>query len=74
MRATPFRLALTATAVAGAAFALVNVPAAGAAQCDPPRSVGAQVTLPDGRKVGGCIDLVPHCDPGPCDPTAAPRN
>ena len=73
MRHNHVRLAVAVATAAGAAtLALANMPAASGAQCDPPRSVGAQVKLPDGRTVGGCIPLVPHCDPRPCDPTAAP--
>ena len=69
MRAKLTLFAVTAAAV-GSAFVLAT-PAANARPC-PPGTTPYTIYLPTGQGVGACRPGQ-QCDPGPCDPTAVPK-
>ncbi|HVF04782.1 MAG TPA: hypothetical protein VNA20_08080 [Frankiaceae bacterium] len=62
-------IAVAATVAAAGTAVVLSAPAATAITC-PPGTIPRQVTVA-GRTVTYCVPGM-HCDPGPCDPTAAP--
>ncbi|MDQ1711654.1 MAG: hypothetical protein QOE45_1104 [Frankiaceae bacterium] len=64
-------LAAALAAVAGAALVTLNAGSSSALPC-PPGTTPTSTTIA-GQRVGACKPApYPQCDPGPCDPTAAP--
>jgi hypothetical protein len=68
---TKLSLLAAGAAVAGAALVTAGNGSASAMVC--PSGTQYQYKDVAGRRVGYCVPhLTPDCDPGPCDPTAAP--
>lgn len=71
MRLKALLAATAVTAAGGTAYLLATGPAS-ARPC-PDGTTYQYVTTVADHQVGTCLPpLYPQCDPGPCDPTAAP--
>lgn len=72
MRRTPAAALAGVVTVAAIASGLLVATADAALQCPPPTRPGQVVVA--GKRIqtclGGVVEVPPHCDPGPCDPTA----